>query len=128
MRTVTGSLCQLAGAWLEQQGGELGLRRDLGATGAICCPRCAAATGVHHSGKVTLSFHCFLLPKVTGQEQVVHCPTLGKALACASLAGRALYSKMHPINSITMALPKLLRILPGLLVPPGASQATVLTW
>lgn len=59
----------------------------MGATGAVCCPRCAAAMAVHRSGKVTASIHYFLLPKATGQEQVMHCPALGTALARASLEG-----------------------------------------
>lgn len=59
----TGNQCQLAGAWLAQQGGELGLRRDLGAAGAVCCPRCAAAMAVHRSGKVTVSLPPFPAPQ-----------------------------------------------------------------
>lgn len=69
----------------------------------------------------------FPLPKATGQEQVLHRPTLGTGPARASLWGRALPCKTNPVNSITVALPKLPRTLPGLLVLPGAGQATVPT-
>lgn len=60
---ATGSLCQLAAACLAQQGGELRLRRDLGAAGAGCCPRCAAAMAVRRSGKVTVSLSPFPAPQ-----------------------------------------------------------------
>lgn len=122
MRAGAGSPCQLAGAWLEQQGGELGLRRYLGASGALCCPRCAAPMAVCHSGKVNVSLLLFPTPKPQDKSRSCTAP------AHASLEGRALPSKTHPINSIAVALPKPPQTIPGLFVLPGAGQATVLTW
>lgn len=67
-------------------------------------------------------YHCFPLPKPQDRSRSCTAP------AHASLEGRALPSKTHPINSITVALPKPPQTIPGLFVLPGARQATALTW